>query len=532
MNKLMPRSLCGGYISNVYLIGTEEGSILGQALYRKYRSKSLTEIVGQKHITDTLARAIKAGKISHAYLFTGPRGVGKTSVARILAHEVNDLPYTDESIHLDIIEIDAASNRRIDEIRDLRDKVHIAPTSAKYKVYIIDEVHMLTKEAFNALLKTLEEPPAHVIFILATTEAHKLPETIISRTQRFTFKAIESSEAVDHLRELAQKEGMNVSDDALALLAEHGGGSFRDAIGLLDQIGNSKKKVERKDVEELIGIAPKEAIEGLIEATLSATPADIVAALNGFTERGIAPAQIAKQIAGLLRSRLLQHGQPNMTLQYTKLLGDLLDVTASQYPGMSLEIALFNSNAVTFEATADVAIHPISLVSQEPAEESIKLRQADAIKAKELPEAIAETTVKTTQPEAEPVNILSDADDISGWWPQLVSDIKKHNNTLYGVLRLAHPLLEGDTLLLRFAFGLHTKKIADAQINLVIQKAVKNLTGRDVIIKALQDKTLKDQTPDLSSTQLGPVLEIHEPQAAPDLGAITSIFGGGEVLES
>jgi DNA polymerase III subunit gamma/tau len=151
---------------------------MGKALYRKYRSKSLNEIVGQPHITTTLGNALKSGAISHAYLFTGPRGVGKTSIARILAHEVNELPYTDDSIHLDIIEIDAASNRRIDEIRELRERVHTAPTSAKYKVYIIDEVHMLTKEAFNALLKTLEEPPAHVIFILATTEAHKLPETL------------------------------------------------------------------------------------------------------------------------------------------------------------------------------------------------------------------------------------------------------------------------------------------------------------------------------------------------------------------
>src|ERR1700691_3685933 len=160
---------------------------MGQALYRKYRSKSLKEVVGQEHVTQTFEQALAQQHISHAYLFTGPRGVGKTSVARILAHEVNGLPYTDDQPHIDIIEIDAASNRRIDEIRDLRDKVHITPSSAKYKVYIIDEVHMLTKEAFNALLKTLEEPPAHVIFILATTEIQKLPETIISRSQRYTF---------------------------------------------------------------------------------------------------------------------------------------------------------------------------------------------------------------------------------------------------------------------------------------------------------------------------------------------------------
>src|SRR3989338_478241 len=151
---------------------------MGQALYRKYRSKKFGEVVGQQHVTKTLTNALKSGRISHAYLFTGPRGVGKTSVARIFAHEVNNLKYDEDKPHLDIIEIDAASNRRIDEIRDLREKVHISPTSAKYKVYIIDEVHMLTKEAFNALLKTLEEPPEHCIFILATTEAHKLPATI------------------------------------------------------------------------------------------------------------------------------------------------------------------------------------------------------------------------------------------------------------------------------------------------------------------------------------------------------------------
>src|SRR3990167_544034 len=200
---------------------------MGQALYRKNRPKSFAEVIGQEQITETLEKAIKDGRISHAYLLAGPRGVGKTSVARILAHEVNKLTYKDESIHLDIIEIDAASNRRIDEIRDIRQKVHIAPTSAKYKVYIIDEVHMLTKEAFNALLKTLEEPPEHCIFILATTEVHKLPETIISRTQRFTFKPVEKDKAIAHLKSIAKKEGIDIEPTALDLLADHGSGRDR-----------------------------------------------------------------------------------------------------------------------------------------------------------------------------------------------------------------------------------------------------------------------------------------------------------------
>src|SRR5579859_7016374 len=193
---------------------------MGQALYRTHRPTRLRDVVGQEHITTALTRALKKGTISHAYLFTGPKGVGKTSIARILAHEINGLPYEEEATHLDIIEIDAASNRRIDEIRELRDKVHIAPTSATYKVYIIDEVHMLTKEAFNALLKTLEEPPAHVIFILATTEAHKLPETIVSRTQRYSLRPVPEEQVVKHLREIADGEKIVIDDDALALVAK------------------------------------------------------------------------------------------------------------------------------------------------------------------------------------------------------------------------------------------------------------------------------------------------------------------------
>src|SRR3989344_2699654 len=243
---------------------------MGQALYRKNRPKKLDEVLGQDHIVTTLKNALKSGKISHAYLFTGPRGVGKTSVARILAHEVNKLPYTDDAGHLDIIEIDAASNRRIDEIRDLRDKVHIAPFESKYKVYIIDEAHMLTTPAFNALLKTLEEPPEHVIFILATTEAHKLPETIISRCQTHQFMKPSLKEIEENLTRVMKGEKYTADKGALGLIAVLAEGSFRDALTTLEKILaiSKDKKIDIAEVEIVTGAPKSEIIEKFLKAVL------------------------------------------------------------------------------------------------------------------------------------------------------------------------------------------------------------------------------------------------------------------------
>ena len=221
---------------------------MAKALYRKYRPKSLSEVVGQEQITKTLASSLAQDKISHAYLFVGPRGTGKTSVARIFAHEVNGFNYEIEDDYVDIVEIDGASNRGIDNIRELREKAAIAPTSGKYKVYIIDEVHMLTKEAFNALLKTLEEPPAHVIFIMATTDAYKVPITITSRAQTFTFKLADDKTMFDFLKSVAEKEKIKIDDAALKIVVKRGGGSFRDSLSLLDQISTLSKDKITKDL--------------------------------------------------------------------------------------------------------------------------------------------------------------------------------------------------------------------------------------------------------------------------------------------
>ena len=206
------------------------------ALYRKYRPTSLDQVVGQPQVTDVIAAANKTKSFAHAYLLTGQRGTGKTTVARILAHLINDLDYTDNinSNNVDIIEIDAASNNGVDDVREIRDGVQLAPMNCSHKVYIIDEFHMLSKSAFNALLKTIEEPPEHAVFILATTELQKVPATIMSRVQRFHFRPLKPELLAKHLRHIADQEKIQVDDDALLLIAQRGGGSVRDSITLLD----------------------------------------------------------------------------------------------------------------------------------------------------------------------------------------------------------------------------------------------------------------------------------------------------------
>ncbi len=330
---------------------------MGKAFYRKYRPKKLAEVVGQEHVTDTLARAFESGHISHAYLLTGPKGVGKTSIARIIAYEVNGLPYEEEATHLDIIEIDAASNRRIDEIRELKERVHIAPTSAKYRVYIIDEVHMLTKEAFNALLKTLEEPPEHAIFILATTEAHKVPETIISRTQRFTFKPVPLEKVVNHLKQIAKQEKISIDDEALSLIAAHGEGSFRDSISLLDQVRHTSANISLADVQQAIGHAPKQVIEKLTQAILDHDLQAIANCLRELQVQGAQPASVAKQLSAVLRKGIINN---NAVLESVMtLLSDLLHVPTSTEPSVALELALYKASLMDKNTSRSMPEHEV-----------------------------------------------------------------------------------------------------------------------------------------------------------------------------
>jgi len=497
---------------------------MGQALYRKYRPKSLSEVVGQEHITKVLAEAFTQNRISHAYLFTGPRGVGKTTVARILAHEINNLPYEDDSIHLDIIEIDAASNRRIDEIRDLRDKVHIAPTSAKYKVYIIDEVHMLTREAFNALLKTLEEPPSHVVFVLATTEASKLPETIISRTQRFNFKPVETNKVVTHLRSIAEKEKMTVSDDALDLIAEHGEGSFRDSISLLDQAANSQHKVAVADVEALLGLPSKTAIDGLKEAVVSdGSTSTIVNLLAGLYQQGFQASALAKHLSEILRSDLIGGRFEGVKRQdVLRLLHRLLEVPVSINPERYLEIVLLESGMNFSVNTKSDRLNGSEISKDDLTAPSEKTSDTKLKKSQETkPQPSPKRTSKTEQT-VELIKLDNDA------WPKVLEEIKHQYNTLYGILKEAEvKVVDDSTVELIFGFAFYQKRMSDTKNSVIVKDVIYKLTGKKVEINCLG----KNKVTALENSA-EPTLPVDDAVSDNVISAISNIFGGGELLES
>jgi len=455
---------------------------------------SFGDVVGQDHITKTLQNAIKSGRVSHAYLFTGPRGVGKTSVARILAHEINSLTYTGETIHLDIIEIDAASNRRIDEIRDLRERVRVAPTSAKYKVYIIDEVHMLTREAFNALLKTLEEPPAHCVFILATTEAHKVPETIISRTQRFEFRPVTAAQASKHLESIAKQEKLKIDKDALELLAEFGNGSFRDSISYLDQLSSYDKLITADDVRQLLGLPAAQEISSLLKDVEAGDTASIIAKLRQIEGHGVTAVSVATAISRQLRqtaaSGLIEPAQ-------LKLLKSLVGISLSGRQQEALEIVLL-----------------------EAASASVSHRPAASVKRLDIPQPQIKSLESKPEAKPEPNTLTPDGFDLK-LWDGLVEHSKKEAASIYTALRLAQPSYSEGVLTLAFQFPLHQKKLAQAKNKLLVSQLIKRLCGADVTIQSVVERAASPVIPEESMEQ-----------NVSSVSSISNIFGAAEVIEA
>jgi DNA polymerase-3 subunit gamma/tau len=304
----------------------------GPALYRKWRSRGFFEVVGQAHVTQTLRNAVRSGTPGHAYLFAGPRGTGKTSTARILARAVNCLnPHDGEPCNhcapcqamlanrcLDLVEIDAASNNSVDDVRDLRDKVHYAPTEVRRKVYIVDEVHMLSTGAFNALLKTLEEPPAHVLFVLATTDVHKVPATIASRCQRLDFRTIAPRDIVARLAYVCEQEGMTADVAALELIAQQATGSLRDALSLLDQVrAYEGTAIGVAEVEEALGLARRDTLARLTDDMIAGDAGAALALIGDLAAAGADLRQYAKQLVHYWRDLLLLRAGGTGALGYT-----------------------------------------------------------------------------------------------------------------------------------------------------------------------------------------------------------------------
>lgn len=346
-----------------------------QALYRKWRSQTFAEVIGQTHITQTLQNALETNRVGHAYLFTGPRGTGKTSTARILAKAVNctgqgTKPCTQcnicqavsEGRLMDLIEIDAASNTSVDDIRDLREKVDFRPGQAEIKFYIIDEVHMLSKSAFNALLKTLEEPPAHVIFVLATTEPERIPATITSRCQRFDFRRIKIEDVADWLQHICNEEKIEADPDALTLIARQGGGSMRDSISLLDQLTTYGDEGLTLDlVRSVLGTADSSATQRLVDYITQGEVSAGLRFINEVIQEGIDPRQFTLQLLEYMRGLLLikyDNGQQFLNLPNEALTSMKHQADSIAAPKLLKIIERLNDTMQAFRSAAGEVVIP------------------------------------------------------------------------------------------------------------------------------------------------------------------------------
>lgn len=483
------------------------------ALYRKYRPDNFQETIGQEHIKTVLENALLSGKVSHAYLFSGPRGTGKTSLARIIAKSLNCKDRKDanpcgkcnicvginEGRILDLIEIDAASNRGIDEIRDLREKVKFSPTEGEYKVFIIDEVHMLTKEAFNALLKTLEEPPEHAIFILATTEIHKVPATIISRCQRHDFKRIHLNDIVAKLSEIAGKEKIKISDEALETIGETAEGGLRDAISLLDQLSSSGlPDIEEKDVENILGIAPYVAVFDFVKALLLGDSAKAIEVMDKAQNSGVDLIIFTKSAAELTRKILFAKLTGSDSLEGTKEQIEKLtklseEVEQDKVVQLSEELMWAQDS---FRIGVDPKIILLVLAA--------KFSQNREVVSVSVPQEVVQTAA--TSKEGEPAkktnkNNVPAPIELNGKWKHFMMEIKAKNNTIHAFLRVANPELTDAGLTLTFPYKFHKERLEEPRNKKIVEETLARIYGKqiDIICKMEESGAKNKQIGDVQS---------------------------------
>ncbi len=404
-----------------------------QALYRKYRPKTFNDVVGQDVIVKTLQNSIKNDMVSHAYLFCGPRGTGKTSIAKIFAkilncHNLKDLEPCEKCVsceqantnqNIDIIEIDAASNNGVDEIREIRNKITLVPANSKYKIYIIDEVHMLSGAAFNALLKTLEEPPSHVIFIFATTEPQKIPMTILSRCQRFDYQRISVDKIVERLKFIVKKEKINIDDDALEEIAKLSDGGMRDSISLLDQtLAYSDKKIQIKDIHDINGTLLKEETDNFILKMLNKDLVGILEQLENYDQNGKNMIKIVQELISTLKDGLIYLHAPSLVSRETNLYQQIktLNVEDDIYNYIKALSSLINDMRNTSDNKLLLEIELIKMLgtNKQVTEQTKSLEQAvvePKVETKEQPTEDEESSDRKVVEQEEKPNKTSEKEE-------------------------------------------------------------------------------------------------------------------------
>ncbi|MGZ6346200.1 MAG: DNA polymerase III subunit gamma/tau [Anaerolineales bacterium] len=495
-----------------------------QALYNKWRPQKWDEIVGQQHVVQTLRNAVVGNRVVHAYLFAGPRGTGKTTAARLLAKAVNCLSEdpasrpcnecshcvaVNENRFLDLIEIDAASNTGVEDIRDLRDKINFSPNEGTYKVYIIDEVHMLSTQAFNALLKTLEEPPAHAIFILATTEMQKIPATVLSRCQRYDFRRLPLDSIVGQLQNIVTNEKLTAEPEALALIARQSGGGMRDAISLLDQMASTGQEITLSLTQIVLGTATNQTVIDLVSAVLERNPAAGMNAIHAALDAGTDSRLLARQVVDYLRALLLiQMGnssqvdlaadtrvqaekqargfsQPNVLRMINAFNNAAVDLRGGWQPSLPLELAL--AEMVEMPAAAgQIRMQPAGKppIESKPEKPVSKVSKDSQKPVKDAgPNVLYQTAgLEKTAEDSGKVTL----DQVTKAWKQISALIKPQSPSLSALLNSCRPLeIKNNILVIGFANELVRSKMDTPDQIEITRKAVAKVCGGELSIKCV-----------------------------------------------
>jgi DNA polymerase-3 subunit gamma/tau len=486
---------------------------MSQALYRKWRPKTWDEVLGQEHVVTTLRNAVRGDRVGHAYLFAGPRGTGKTTTARLLAKAVNCLDSdsaarpcnrcahceaVNDGRFLDLIEIDAASNTSVDDMRDLRDRINFSPNQGRCKVYIIDEVHMLSTAAFNALLKTLEEPPSHAVFILATTEVHRIPPTILSRCQRHEFRRIPLSRIIAYLKEQSEREGLAVEQDAIESIARHATGSLRDAISLLDQLTATGETVDARMAADVLGTASQTSVSEIVEAIAVGDVGAGLATIQQSLDEGVDPGHLARQIVEYLRGLMMVRlGNAALVDAPSEVRAEMAQRAQSlSLPALTQAIKAFSRPASErrpslWQPGLALELALIESAAQAPAADpasSMSVSAPERPAASSAPATRKASNVAAVQPpEAEPASTGGvEFAWIRAHWRDVLAAVSDLDRRTQALLNSGRPMgLERGALVIGFASDLLREKMEKGHNLALVRQGLESITQQPLAVRCV-----------------------------------------------